>query len=198
MHLLSSTVKVSKNWRFLNDVLIFIYLFYFRGECEDVPDQKCRVVPRQVCQDKCSTSNMCNQCDSFRNQGGFSCSSGNCNNYFPEDPTISGDFGTGFNPGTNGGDSGFNPGNMGGSGFNPGNLGDNSGYNPGYGYGDLVTVGDTAGPEGEEWSPGDDWYSPDNSGYNPGPGGEYRPLWHDQYMQLQPGQSGYNPGYGEG
>ena len=161
------------------------------------------MVPRQVCQDKCSTSNMCNQCDSFRNQGGFSCSSGNCANYFPEDPTISGDFGTGFNPGSDGGDSGFNPGNMGGSGFNPGNLGDNSGYNPGmggesgynpgYGYGDLVTVGDMAGPESEEWSPGGDWYSP---------GDRAKPLWQnfvrDGYVPLgQPGQSGYNPGYGE-
>ena len=96
---------------------------------------------------------MCGRCDSFRNQGGFSsCATGTCPNYFPEDPTISGNFGSGFNPGNmGGGDSGFNPGNMGGnSGFNPGNMmgnmgGGNSGYTPGYGYGgqpsgDLVSV----------------------------------------------------------
>merc|ERR1712029_974873 len=94
------------------------------GECENVPDQKCRVVPRQVCQPGCSTSNMCNQCDSFRNQGGFSsCSTGTCPKFFPEDPTISGVFG-------GQGGSGFNPGNQGG--FYPGNQGD-SGFNPGYG-----------------------------------------------------------------
>ena len=89
----------------------------------------------------CSTSNMCGRCDSFRNQGGFSsCATGTCPNYFPEDPTISGNFGSGFNPGNMGGNSGFNPGNM------MGNMGGgNSGYNPGYGYGgqpggDLVSV----------------------------------------------------------
>ena len=89
----------------------------------------------------CSTSNMCGRCDSFRNQGGFSsCATGTCPNYFPEDPTISGNFGSGFNPGNMGGNSGFNPGNM------MGNMGGgNSGYNPGYGYGgqtggDLVRV----------------------------------------------------------
>ena len=84
---------------------------------------------------------MCGRCDSFRNQGGFSsCATGTCPNYFPEDPTISGNFGSGFNPGNMGGNSGFNPGNM------MGNMGGgNSGYNPGYGYGgqtggDLVRV----------------------------------------------------------
>ena len=179
--------------------MINIHLIYLRGECEDVPDQKCRVVPRQVCQDKCSTSNMCNQCDSFRNQGGFSCASGTCSNYFPEDPTISGDFGSGFNPGNNVGESGFNPGNVGGgSGFNPGLMGEGgynpglmgeggynpgligesgynpglmgeSGYNPGYGFGDLVTVGDE-GLSNENWSPGGDWYSP---------GDRAQPLWQN-------------------
>ena len=122
---------------------------------------------------------MCNQCDSFRNQGGFSCASGTCSNYFPEDPTISGDFGSGFNPGNNVGESGFNPGNVGGgSGFNPGLIGESgynpglmgeSGYNPGYGFGDLVTVGDE-GLSNENWSPGGDWYSP---------GDRAQPLWQN-------------------
>lgn len=101
--------------------------------------------------------------------------------------------GSGFNPGNIGDNSGYNPGLGGESGYNPG-LGGESGYNPGYGYGDLVTVGDNMSPDTEEWSPGDDWYSP---------GDRAKPLWQnfvrDGYVPLgQPGQSGYNPGYGEG
>ena len=87
-----------------------------RGGCENVPEQKCKVVPRQVCQQGCSDKPMCNQCDQLRNQGIFSsCSTGTCPNYFPEDPVISGNWQTG---------GGYNPGNLGDSGFNPGNLGD--------------------------------------------------------------------------
>ena len=175
------------------------------------------MVPRQVCQDGCSTSNMCNKCDSFRNQGGFSnCNTGTCNNIFMEDPVISGNWGTGggFNPG-NTGNSGFNPGNTGNSGFNPGNVGDsgfnpgtggynpgydsgyNPGYNPGYGggynpgnQGDIVTVGDENAGQGGQWQPGGDWYSPDDRAQP-----LYPDFYRDGYTPLnQYGDSGFNPG----
>merc|ERR1711981_485713 len=89
------------------------------------------MVPRQVCQPGgCSSSNQCNQCELFRNQGGFSsCSTGTCPNYFPEDPVIDTNFGSDFNPG--GGGQGYNPGG-GGQGYNPGG---GQGYNPGGGGG---------------------------------------------------------------
>ena len=132
---------------------------------------------------------MCNQCDSFRNQGGFSsCSTGTCPNFFPEDPTISGVFGgqggSGFNPGNQGG---FYPGNQGDSGFNPGYGSDGGwGYNPG--QSDLITVGDDLANK-TEWNPGNDWYSPQEA---------YRPLYppaYGGYAPLNPaGDSGYNPG----
>ena len=110
----------------------------------------------------CSTSNMCGRCDSFRNQGGFSsCATGTCPNYFPEDPTISGNFGSGFNPGNGGGNSGFNPSNVGNSGFNPGNMGGgDSGFNPGnMGGNSGFNPGNMMGNMGGG-----------NSGYNPGYG----------------------------
>ena len=48
----------------------------------------------QVCQDTCSSSPYCQQCDSFRNGPGFgSCSSTTCGNYYPSDQTT-GDFST--------------------------------------------------------------------------------------------------------
>ena len=193
---------------------------------------------------------MCNQCDQLRNQGIFStCSTGTCQNYFPEDPVISGNWqtGGGFNPGNLGdsgfnpgdmgnsgfnpgdmgnsgfnpggmGNSGFNPGNLGNSGFNPGNLGNNgfnpgntggSGFNPGYGDGSwgynpgsgntglIPDVGTDLGNAGaSEWSPGDNWYSPEDRAqplyqnfYRDG----YKPL--DQFSNLIPnGNSGFNPG----
>merc|ERR1711971_682729 len=98
------------------------------------------MVPRKVCQPGgCSSSNMCNQCEQFRNEGGFSsCSTGTCPNYFPEDPVIDGNFGSGFNP--RGGAQGYNPG-AGGQGYNPGGGG-GQGYNPGGYPGNIVTVGD--------------------------------------------------------
>lgn len=44
------------------------------------------MVPRQVCQDSCSNSAYCRQCDAFRNGPGFaSCSSTTCGNYYPKD-----------------------------------------------------------------------------------------------------------------
>merc|ERR1712029_398438 len=105
-----------------------------------------------------------------------------------------------------------NPGNLGNNGFNPRNTG-GSGYNPGNGNTGLIPdVGTDLGNAGaSEWSPGDNWYSPEdraqplyqnfyrdgykpldqfsnlipngNSGFNPG-----------QYAPLQPGDSGFNPG----
>ena len=120
-----------------------------------------------------------------------------------------GDLGnSGFNPG-NTGNSGFNPGNMGNSGFNPGNTG-GSGFNPGYGdgswgynpgnngnTGSIPDVGSDLDNSGaSQWSPGDNWYSPDDRAqplyqnfYRDG----YKPL--DQFSQLIPNEnSGFNPG----
>ena len=80
-----------------------------RSECDTVPGQQCRVVPRQVCQPGCSTSQQCNQCDQFRAQGGFSscqAQGGSCPNYFPQDPFIGGGY-QGLQPDQQGG---FNPG----------------------------------------------------------------------------------------
>ena len=113
------------------------------------------MVPRQVCQPGgCSSSNQCNQCDQFRNEGGFSsCSTGTCPNYFPEDPVIDGNFGQGFNPG--GGAQGYNPG---GQGYNPGG---GQGYNPGDG-------GQGYNPGGQGYNPGGQGYNPGGQGYNPG------------------------------
>ena len=177
------------------------------------------MVARKVCQPGCSTSNMCNQCDSFRNEGGFSsCSSGTCPNYFPEDPVIDGNFGSGYNPG---GNQGFNPGAGGGNqGYNPGgSYGDNVPWNGGnyggdggYGYnpGNIVTVGDETVEN--DWTPGGGWYNAEeplqplynpgayqplnpgggNQGFNPG---TYQPLVPANYQPLVPGYGGgYNPG----
>jgi len=174
-------------------------------ECKDNPRQQCRMVPRKVCQPGgCSSSNQCNQCDQFRNQGGFSsCSTGTCPNYFPEDPVIDGNFGSGFNPGAGGqgynpggGGQGYNPGD--GQGYNPGgggqgyNPGGGQGYNPGggggQGYnpggypGNLVTVGDESFQQ--DWTPGGEWYNKDQSLQPLQPGGHYG------------GDSGFNPGGG--
>jgi len=68
-----------------------------KPECFNIPIADCRVgktanckmVPRQVCQDTCSNSPYCQQCESFRNGPGFgSCSSTTCGNYFPKDQEI--------------------------------------------------------------------------------------------------------------
>ena len=193
-------------------------LSYIRSECDNVPNQKCRMVPRQVCQPGCSTSNTCNKCESFRNQGGFSsCSTGTCPNYFPEDPFIGGSYGQGsqgYNPGNMGGCStgGCREGGQGytgGQGYQPGGGGggyggsdDQWGYNPG--NNNLVVVGDpTTRDDGSHgWdSPGEDWYnpgkgglgeagfSPENSGGNIG--GGFNP--GQNFYPVTPGAQGYNP-----
>ena len=145
------------------------------------------MVARKVCQPGCSTSNMCNQCDSFRNEGGFSsCSTGTCSNYFPEDPVIDGNFGSGFNPGGGGGGQGYNPGgSYGDSGpWTGGNYGGDGGY--GYNPGNIVTVGDENVEN--DWTPGGGWYNaeePLQPLYNPG-----------AFQPLNPagGNQGFNPG----
>lgn len=56
------------------------------SNCENQPGQVCKMVPRQVCQDTCSTQNKCNTCSEFVGSGGFgTCNTGTCNNYIPRD-----------------------------------------------------------------------------------------------------------------
>merc|ERR1711963_1285043 len=107
------------------------------------------MVPKQVCQPGCSSSQTCNQCDTFSKQGGFSsCPSQTCPNYYPT-TTVGGQGGQGYYPGEGGqgyypggqgeGGQGYYPGGEGGQGYYPGGQGDGGqgyypggqGYNPG-------------------------------------------------------------------
>eukprot|EP00095_Tigriopus_kingsejongensis_P000478 maker-scaffold1054_size66621-snap-gene-0.11 protein:Tk00478 transcript:maker-scaffold1054_size66621-snap-gene-0.11-mRNA-1 annotation:"spt transcription factor family member" len=53
---------------------------------------KCEMVPKKVCQDKCSNSPLCNQCNQFVQQGpGFgSCASSTCGTLVPNNPWLGG------------------------------------------------------------------------------------------------------------
>merc|ERR1712213_253479 len=82
-------------------------------------------VPKQVCQPGCSSSQTCNQCDTFSKQGGFSsCPSQTCPNYYPT-TTVGGQGGQGYYPGGEGG-QGYYPGGQGdgGQGYYPGGQGE--------------------------------------------------------------------------
>merc|ERR1719510_517693 len=90
---------------------------------------KCKMVQKQVCVDvptgsKCQRppNDLCNQCDSFRRDGGFdSCPTNTCGTYIPggmwgDGGQFNGD-GIGPNVVNGGGQGGYFPGNTG----NPGN-----------------------------------------------------------------------------
>merc|ERR1712038_167190 len=100
------------------------------SDCRNATNQRCRMVPKQVCQPGCSSSQTCNRCDTFSKQGGFSsCPSQTCPNYYPT-TTVGGQGGQGYYPGGQGeGGQGYYPG---GQGYYPGGQGDGGqGYNPG-------------------------------------------------------------------
>ena len=156
-----------------------------------MPNQKCQVIPRKVCQPACNESPQCRRCEQFRERGGFSsCESGVCPNYYPEDSFFNTTYGDGFNPGYDY-NAGFNPGDGGSvvidnEGFNPGFNDDyfggaNEGFNPGYN-------GNTGG---SGYNPGFPDYG-GNSGFNPG--------FPDYGGGVYPdnGNSGFNPGYNNG
>lgn len=57
-----------------------------RSSCEKTGGQSCQMVPRKVCQDTCSTDNMCNQCSQFVGSGGYgSCNLGACSSFYGSD-----------------------------------------------------------------------------------------------------------------
>merc|ERR1719166_881278 len=103
------------------------------SDCRNATNQRCRMVPKQVCQPGCSSSQTCNQCDTFSKQGGFSsCPSQTCPNYSPT-TTVGGQGGQGYYPGGEGG-QGYYPGGQGdgGQGYYPGGQGEGGqGYYPG-------------------------------------------------------------------
>merc|ERR1711884_402246 len=141
------------------------------SDCRNATNQRCRMVPKQVCQPGCSSSQTCNQCDTFSKQGGFSsCPSQTCPNYYPT-TTVGGQGGQGYYPGGEGG-QGYYPGGQGdgGQGYYPGGQGGGGqGYYPGgQGY--------YPGGQGE----GGQGYYPGGQGYYPGGQGD--------------GGQGYNPG----
>jgi hypothetical protein len=125
-------------------------------DCRVGTTANCRMVPRQVCQDTCSTSTMCNQCDEFRNGPGFgSCGTSTCGTFYPNDPyRLNYTGGEGYYPGG---------GSIGGEGYYPGggSIG-GEGYYPG-------------GDDGRQ--PWDDALTP------PWDGGETRPPYDDSGRQ---------------
>merc|ERR1719479_89174 len=142
-------------------------------------NQRCRMVPKQVCQPGCSSSRTCNQCDTFSKQGGFSsCPSQTCPNYYPTTTIGGGQGGQGYNPGGQGG---------GGQGYYPGGQGDGGqGYYPGgQGGGGQGYYTGGQGDGGQGFYPG----GGGGQGYFPGSGGQgYYPGGEST------GGQGYNPG----
>merc|ERR1719195_2386538 len=139
------------------------------SDCRNATNQRCRMVPKQVCQPGCSSSQTCNQCDTFSKQGGFSsCPSQTCPNYYPT-TTVGGQGGQGYYPGGEGG-QGYYPGGQGdgGQGYYPGGQGEGGqGYYPGgQGY-----YPGGQGDGGQGYNPGGQGFYPDalgGQGYNPG------------------------------
>ncbi len=87
-----------------------------RANCMIGTNQKCRMVPREVCQPSCSQSSFCNQCDEFRRGPGFgSCPTSTCGSFYPgNDYYLRND--TLYNwGGSSAGGSYFNPGSSGGA-----------------------------------------------------------------------------------
>jgi len=183
-----------------------------RNQCMNIPITDCQVgttadckmVPRQVCQDTCSTSPMCQQCDNFRNGPGFgSCGTSNCGVYVPSDPFIPGSTGgQGYNPGDVIGGEGYYPGGgIGGEGYYPGGGTGGDGYYPGGGIGGEGYYPGGGGIGGEGYYPGggggdrapwDDAMRPpwDDALRPPSPDGGVRPPWDDA---LRPPDGGVRP-----
>merc|ERR1712088_422872 len=134
------------------------------SDCRNSTNQRRRMVPKQVCQPGCSSSQTCNQCDTFSKQGGFSsCPSQTCPNYYPT-TTIGGQGGQGYNPGGQGdGGQGYYPGGGGGQGYYPGGQG----YFPGGGGHSYYPGGGSIGA----------------LGYNPGVSGTRIGLNQDQLTE---------------
>merc|ERR1712088_205583 len=159
------------------------------SDCRNATNQRCRMVPKQVCQPGCSSSRTCNQCDTFSKQGGFSsCPSQTCPNYYPTTTIGGGQGGQGYNPGgQGGGGQGYYPGGQGdgGQGYYPGNQGDGGqGYYPGgQGDGGQGYYPGGQGEGGQGYYPGGQ--GDGGQGYNPGGQGFYPDAL---------GGQGYNPG----
>ena len=168
-----TTREVKKQLRFYRTVCD---RFVNRQQCIDIPltdcrvgqTASCRMQARQVCQDTCSKSQTCNDCDQFRNGAGFgSCGTSTCGTFLPKDPYTLGNNGqqifggsdvyTGgqgsfdgvINVGGVGGES-YYPGTVGGEGYYPGTVG-GEGYYPG---GSTCTGGGCGDVGGEEYYPG--------------------------------------------
>lgn len=79
------------------------------SDCRSASNQQCKMVPRQVCQPGCASSQTCNQCDSMIKQGGFSsCSTSRCPNFY-SNTYIGGQGGQRYSPGSEGGYTGAQP-----------------------------------------------------------------------------------------
>ena len=186
------TTKVRKSFRYNKKVCDQTVN---RQKCTNIPISDCRVgttadckmVPRQVCQDSCSNSQLCQQCDNFRNGPALgSCGTSTCGVYLPSDPYPTG--GQGYFPGGDG----YYPGGggIGGEGYYPGGEVGGEGYYPGGGDG-----GEGYYPGGEEGG----------EGYYPGGGDDgrlpwddaMRPPWDDALRPPRPGGGGgVRPPYG--
>merc|ERR1712004_610896 len=166
------------------------------SDCRNATNQRCRMVPKQVCQPGCSSSQTCNQCDTFSKQGGFSsCPSQTCPNYYPT-TTVGGqggqgDGGQGYNPGG----QGFYPDALGGQGYNPGGQGEGGqGYYPG-GEGGQGYYPGGQGDGGQGYYPGGQGGG--GQGYYPGEQGEGGQGYYAGGQGFSPdalGGQGYNPG----
>ena len=130
-------------------------------DCQVGTTANCRMVPRQVCQDTCSDSPMCQQCDTFRNEPGYgSCGTSTCGVYLPSDP---------FMPNVTGG-QGYFPGGVGGDGYFPGVSVGGEGFYPGTGgIGGEGFYPGTGGIGGEGFYPGTGEIG--GEGFYPGTGG---------------------------
>ena len=160
------------------------------------------MVPRQVCQDTCSNSQLCQQCDTFRNGPGIgSCGTSNCGVYLPSDPFNPNG---GYYPGGGPGGEGFYPGGeVGGEGYYPGGDAGGGGYYPGEEVGgEGYYPGGDAGGDGGYYPGGEvggEGYYPGGSGSDDGrlPWEDaLRPPWDDAVRPPRPGGGGARPPYG--